>query len=83
MKKKEDDIIKIITCQHPDSSFKIYYLNKSNIKKEKDKKNDICDDALNELVKLGYMKSYVRECLNNNEKNYATTSYFLFVKYCY
>ena len=55
----------------------------NNDKKEKDKKNDICDDALNELVKLGYMKSYVRECLNNNEKNYATTSYFLFVKYCY
>ena len=57
--------------------------NSNNDKNEKNNKNDICDDALNELVKLGYLKSYVRECLNNNEKNYATTSYFLFVKYCY
>ena len=57
--------------------------NNNNDKNEKDKKNDICDDALNELVKLGYLKSYVKECLDNNEKNYATTSYFLFVKYCY
>ena len=54
------------------------------IKKEyKEKKKVICEDALNELVKLGYLKPYVRECLHNNEKNYATASYYLLVKYCY
>ena len=50
---------------------------------KKQEKNEINDFALNELVKLGYLKPYIRECLYNNEKNYATASYFLLVKYCY
>ncbi len=53
-----------------------------NKKDIKDKEKDISENALNELAKLGYLKPYVRECLHNNEKNYATASYFLLVKYC-
>ena len=47
----------------------------------KNNKNDINENILNQIYKLGYSKNYVRDCLNNHEKNYATTSYFLMVKY--
>ena len=50
---------------------------------EKENKKEINEEALKEIDKLGYSKSYIKDCLNNNEKNYATTSYFLLVKYCY
>ena len=53
-----------------------------NKKDNKNKEKNISENALNELAKLGYLKPYVRECLHNNEKNYATASYFLLVKYC-
>ena len=52
-------------------------------KEKKDYKKEIVEEALNDIAKLGYLKPYVRECLNSNEKNYATTCYFLIVKYCY
>ena len=57
--------------------------NLSSKRELKENKKEIIEDALNEISKLGYLKPYVRECLNNNEKNYATASYFLLVKYCY
>jgi len=44
---------------------------------------EINENALNELQKLGYKKNFVRNCLENNEINYATTAYYLLVKYCY
>ena len=43
----------------------------------------INENALLELENLGYKKSWVKQCLINNEINYATTSYYLLVKYCY
>ena len=49
----------------------------------KENKKEINEEALKEINKLGYSKSYIKNCINNNEKNYATTSYFLLVKYCY
>ena len=57
--------------------------NLSSKRELKENKKEIIEDALNEISKLGYLKPYVRECLNNNEKNYSTASYFLLVKYCY
>ena len=55
--------------------------NKFLLKNNKNNKNDINENILNQIYKLGYSKNYVRDCLNNHEKNYATTSYFLMVKY--
>ena len=58
-KKKEDDIIKIITCQHPDNSFKIYYLNKSNIKKEYKPISYICEDFVSSCCAISSNKFLV------------------------
>ena len=55
-------------------------------KKEKQKiKNEdlINEEALNMLKDLGYKKSFTKECLINNNINYATASYRLIVKYCF
>ena len=43
-KKKEEEIIKFITCRHLDNSFKIYFINKSNIKKDYKPLSFICED---------------------------------------
>ncbi len=58
-------------------------LNLNSAIEGKENKKEINEEALKEINKLGYSKSYIKECINNNEKNYATTSYFLLVKYCY
>ena len=57
----------------------INYNNNNDYKEEK----IINEDALLELENLGYKKSWVKQCLINNEINYATTSYYLLVKYYY
>ena len=48
-----------------------------------DKEIEINEKALEDLEKLGFDKTYVKECLIKNDFNYATTSYGLLVKYCY
>lgn len=47
------------------------------------KEIEINEKALEDLEKLGFDKTYVKECLIKNDFNYATTSYGLLVKYCY
>lgn len=47
----------------------------------KEKRNVIYDKILQEMTLLGYNEVYVRECIENNEFNYATACYFLLIKY--
>ena len=52
------------------------YLKEGN---EEDKKNK--ERVLNELEKRGYGKEYLIDCLNRNKMNYATTGFYLLMKY--
>ena len=52
-----------------------------NNKEKKEKGNVIYDKILQEMSSLGYNEVYVRECIENNEFNYATACYFLLFKY--
>ena len=47
------------------------------------KEDEINEKALDDLKVLGFKNSFVRESLNKNIFNYATTSYRLIYKYCY
>ena len=38
-------------------------------------------NAIKEMEKFGFNKEFVKNCIKNNENNYATTGYYLLVKY--
>lgn len=42
---------------------------------------DINENALNIIESFGYPKDYVRKCLNSNELNHATATYYLLTNY--
>ncbi|MCQ2815690.1 MAG: protein kinase [archaeon] len=41
----------------------------------------IDESALKTMESLGYQKDYVKKCLNNNELNYATATYYLLTNF--
>lgn len=44
-------------------------------------KEEINFSAIKELEKFGYNKNFIKNCIKINENNYATTGYYLLVKY--
>ena len=54
-----------------------------NLNTNNDEVIEINEKALEDLEKLGFDKTYVKESLIKNDFNYATTSYGLIVKYSY
>jgi serine/threonine protein kinase len=54
----------------------------NNINIDINNNNDIINESiLNEIEILGYNRKYVKECLEKNLFNYATTTYYLLLKY--
>ena len=58
-KKKEEEIIKFITCRHLDNSFKVYFISKSNFKKEYKPMSFICEDFVSSCCTISYNKFIV------------------------
>lgn len=44
-------------------------------------KEEINLNAIKEMEKFGFNKEFVKNCIKTNENNYATTGYYLIVKY--
>lgn len=42
----------------------------------------INENAITEMCRLGYNRNFLIDCIEKNEINYATTGYYLLVKYC-
>ena len=43
---------------------------------------EINENAITEMCRLGYNRNFLIDCIEKNEINYATTGYYLLVKYC-
>ena len=72
----------IIENSNKNSAKNVFNNNNKIVASENEEiKEEINLNAIKEMEKFGFNKEFVKNCIKNNENNYATTGYYLLVKY--